>query len=73
MESFRAGQIEKSPDHALVTAAKRGDTYAFEKLVLRHRRRVLAVALRVMKNREDAEDVVQESFHKAFLHLARFH
>jgi RNA polymerase sigma-70 factor (ECF subfamily) len=72
MESFRAGQIEKAPDHALVTAAKRGDTYAFEKLVLRHRRRVLAVALRVMKNREDAEDVVQESFQKAFLHLDRF-
>jgi RNA polymerase sigma-70 factor, ECF subfamily len=72
MESFRAGQIEEAPDHALVTAAKRGDTYAFEKLVLRHRRRVLAVALRIMKNREDAEDVVQESFHKAFLHLGRF-
>ena len=64
--------IENDSDHALVTAAKRGDTYAFEKLMLRHKRRVFAVALRITKNSEDAEDVVQESFHKAFVHLGRF-
>ena len=64
METFRAGDIEKDSDHPLVTAAKRGDTPAFEKLVLRHRRKVFAVALRIIKNREDAEDVVQESFHR---------
>ena len=72
METFRASDIEKDSDHPLVTAAKRGDTHAFEKLVLRHKRKVFAVALRITKNREDAEDVVQESFHKAFLHLGRF-
>jgi RNA polymerase sigma-70 factor, ECF subfamily len=64
--------IEKDPDHALVTAAKRGDTHAFENLMLRHKRKVFAIALRITKNREDAEDVVQESFHKAFLHLGGF-
>ena len=72
METSRATDIEKDPDHALVTAAKRGDTHAFEKLMSRHKRRVLAVALRITKNREDAEDVVQESFHKAFHHLGGF-
>ena len=72
METSLATDIENGPDHALVTAAKRGETRAFEKLMSRHKRRVFAVALRITKNREDAEDVVQESFHKAFLHLAGF-
>jgi RNA polymerase sigma-70 factor (ECF subfamily) len=72
METPLTADIEKDPDHALVTAAKRGDTHAFEKLMLRHKRRVFAIALRITKNREDAEDVVQESFHKAFLYLAGF-
>jgi RNA polymerase sigma-70 factor, ECF subfamily len=72
MDTSLATDIEKDPCHALVTAAKRGDTQAFEKLMSRHKRRVFAVALRITKNREDAEDVVQESFHKAFLHLGSF-
>jgi len=72
MDTSLATDIEKDPYHALVTAAKRGETHAFEKLMSRHKRRVFAVALRITKNREDAEDVVQESFHKAFLHLGSF-
>jgi RNA polymerase sigma-70 factor (ECF subfamily) len=72
METSLVTNIEKDPDHTLVTAAKRGDTHAFENLMLRHKRRVFAIALRITKNREDAEDVVQESFHKAFLHLGGF-
>jgi RNA polymerase sigma-70 factor, ECF subfamily len=62
----------KSSDEALVAATKRGDTLAFEELVLRHKQRVLAVAQRITNNREDAEDVAQESFHKAFVHLDAF-
>jgi len=62
----------KDSDGALVAAAKRGDTQAFEELVLRHKQKVLAVAQRITNNREDAEDVAQESFHKAFLHLDAF-
>src|ERR1700691_1627875 len=72
MDTSLATDIEKDPDHALVTAAKRGDTHAFEKLMSRHQRKVLAIALRITKNWEDAEDVVQESFQKAFFHLVRF-
>ena len=64
--------ISSDSDGALVAAAKHGDTQAFDELVLRHRRRVLAVAQRITNNREDAEDVAQESFHKAFLHLDSF-
>jgi RNA polymerase sigma-70 factor (ECF subfamily) len=72
MEAFRTSDVDKDSDAALVAAAKRGDTPAFEALVFRHERRVLAVALRITKNREDAEDMVQETFHKAFLHLRAF-
>lgn len=59
-------------DEALVAATKGGDEQAFEDLVLRHRQRVLAVAQRITRNPEDAEDVAQESFHKAFLYLHNF-
>jgi RNA polymerase sigma-70 factor, ECF subfamily len=72
MEAFRTNDVEKDSDLALVAAAKSGDTPAFETLVFRHERRVLSVALRITKNREDAEDTVQETFHKAFLHLHSF-
>jgi RNA polymerase sigma-70 factor (ECF subfamily) len=64
--------MDKHPDGALVDAAKHGDTQAFEELFFRHQQRVLGVAQRITNNREDAEDVVQESFHKAFLHLDAF-
>jgi RNA polymerase sigma-70 factor, ECF subfamily len=72
MKTSCATNGSKDSDGALVTAAKHGDTQAFEELVLRHRQRVLAVAQRITNNREDAEDVAQESFHKVFLHLEAF-
>jgi RNA polymerase sigma-70 factor, ECF subfamily len=72
MKTFCEIGINKDSDSALVVATKRGDTQAFEELVLRHKQRVLAVAQRITNNREDAEDVAQESFHKAFLHLDAF-
>ncbi len=72
METFRTTGRQQDSDSALVTAARRGNTQAFEDLVLRHERRVSAVAQRITNNREDAEDVVQETFHKVFLHLDNF-
>lgn len=72
MKTFRPNSTSKISDGAIVAAAKRGDTQAFEELVLRHKQRVLGVALRITNNWEDAEDVAQESFHKAFLHLDAF-
>jgi RNA polymerase sigma-70 factor, ECF subfamily len=72
MKTFHATSTYKDSDEALVAAAKRGDTHAFETLVLRHQQTVLAVAQRITNNREDAEDVAQESLHKAFVHLGDF-
>jgi RNA polymerase sigma-70 factor (ECF subfamily) len=72
MRTSSVTSLSKDSDGALVAAAKCGDTRAFGELVLRHQRRVLVVAQRITNNREDAEDVAQESFHKAFLHLDTF-
>src|SRR5260370_16031294 len=57
---------------ALVAGAKIGDAAAFELLVQRHERKILSLAQRMTRNREDAEDVVQQSFQKAFVHLKNF-
>src|ERR1700752_4811887 len=64
--------IDNQSVGALVAATKHGDTQAFDELVLRHRQKVLAVAQRITNNREDAEDVTQESLTKDFLHLDKF-
>ncbi len=57
---------------ALVAGAKIGDAAAFELLVQRHERKIFSLAQRITRNREDAEDVVQQSFQKAFIHLKNF-
>jgi RNA polymerase sigma-70 factor (ECF subfamily) len=62
---------EKS-DSMLIAAIKNGDSQAFEFLVKRHEARTFSAAFRITRNREDAQDVVQQSFHKAFMHLDRF-
>jgi RNA polymerase sigma factor (sigma-70 family) len=72
MEMFRAIGKGKDSDGGLVAAAKLGDSQSFEELVFRHKQKVLAMAQRITNNREDAEDVAQESFHRAFLHLHDF-
>src|SRR5246127_4280810 len=59
-------------DSTLVAATKNGESQAFEFLVKRHQAKTLSVAFRITRNREDAEDAVQQSFHKAFMHLDRF-
>jgi RNA polymerase sigma-70 factor (ECF subfamily) len=64
-----AGQNEEA---TLVLAAKCGDGHAFEVLLRRYQRRTLAVVRRFTRIQEDAEDIVQQSFHKAFVHLHKF-
>jgi RNA polymerase sigma-70 factor, ECF subfamily len=61
-----------SDDLELVHACKKGDVAAFEKLVKRYDRRLLRISQTVTRNREDAEDAVQEAFLKAFQNLAAF-
>lgn len=59
-------------EEALVVAAKAGDERAFEILVKRHQAKILAVARRYTRIQEDAEDVVQQTFQKAFIYLQKF-
>jgi DNA-directed RNA polymerase specialized sigma24 family protein len=61
-----------SEDHALVVAANRGNALAFETLFERCQPKIFAIALRFTRVREDAEDIVQQTFQKAFVHLHRF-
>ena len=61
-----------SDDMELVHACKKGDVAAFEQLVKRYGRRLLRISQTVTRNREDAEDAVQEAFLKAFQNLAEF-
>jgi RNA polymerase sigma-70 factor (ECF subfamily) len=59
-------------DFAFLLAAKRGDSAAFGVLCEQSANTIFHLALRIMRNREDAEDVVQESYQQAFIHLQSF-
>lgn len=59
-------------DTELVTATLAGDRNAFRAIVERYQGRLFRVALGLIKNPSDAEDIVQESFVKAFLSLGSF-
>ena len=59
-------------DVTLVHASKTGDIAAFEELVKRYDSKLLRIAQHVTHNREDAQDVVQEAFLKAFQKLEQF-
>jgi RNA polymerase sigma-70 factor, ECF subfamily len=67
-----AGRLVPEGDAALVAAAKTGDGGAFELLVRRNEGKIFSLAQRMTRNREDAEDVVQQSFQKAFINLKKF-
>jgi RNA polymerase sigma factor (sigma-70 family) len=56
----------------LVEAAKRGDEDAFARLFHRHSARTYQSLLRILRDREDAQDALQEAFLKAFSHLSTF-
>jgi RNA polymerase sigma-70 factor (ECF subfamily) len=59
-------------DSVLVTEAKAGSYAAFEELVNRYEKKIYRLGLNLTGNPEDAEDVLQEAFLKAFEHLPEF-
>ena len=72
VEAIQSTTVEPSEELALVRAAKSGDIAAFEQLVKRYDRNIFRLAQHITQNREDAEDVVQEAFLKAYQHLKGF-
>ena len=64
--------VNEIREKLLVSAAKAGDAVAFVELSKRHSNKILRRAYRIVKNWQDAEDVLQESLMRAFLHLKDF-
>jgi len=71
-EPTAACLTDAAAEQMLVVAAKNGDEEAMETLFKRHRQKVLRVVMRYAHVREDAEDIVQQSFQKAFVYLHKF-
>jgi RNA polymerase sigma factor (sigma-70 family) len=67
-----ARNFEGWSEGELIAAAKDGHGSAFGALCERHEEMILRVAFRITRNREDAEDAVQDSFMSAFIHLRHF-
>jgi RNA polymerase sigma-70 factor (ECF subfamily) len=67
-----AGSTNEPSDIGLVSLARDGDEAAFEELFNRHRRRVALIASRFFRQREQIEEIVQESFTKAYFALSDF-
>ncbi len=55
-----------------MASAKAGDTAAFEELVNRYERKIFRLTMNITRNREDAEDSMQDAFMKAYSHLGSF-
>jgi len=66
------GEASGAADRALVARASGGDDAAFEELVLKYQDRVYGLALRLTRRPEEAEDVTQEAFIKAYRALGDF-
>lgn len=56
----------------LVAAAKAGDPKAFEELVNRYEKKIFRLTMNITRNKEDAEDAMQDAFMKAYSHLHTF-
>jgi RNA polymerase sigma-70 factor (ECF subfamily) len=64
--------MSSDAEHEIIRRACAGDEDAFRMLMDRHRARAFGIALRITRSREDAEDVVQQAFVRAWHALAQF-
>jgi RNA polymerase sigma-70 factor (ECF subfamily) len=64
--------VTEEDDPTLVERCRAGERNAFERLVVRYQKPVFNVALRMLRNRQDAMDVAQTTFLKAFEHLGDY-
>src|SRR5690348_11440483 len=70
--SAMSSPIEIDDEAAIVAQARLGDAKAFSELLKRYEAKIFRLALHITQNREDAEDVLQETFLKAYEHLDQF-
>jgi RNA polymerase sigma-70 factor (ECF subfamily) len=64
--------MREDPDAALVLASRAGNRQAFEQLLARYERPVYNAAYRILHHREDAADVTQTAFLRAYEHLDQY-
>jgi len=72
LESVAASKPSRVDDFRLIRAAQQGDTSAFEELVRLYDRPVLRLAMHITGSQEDAQDIYQEAFLRAYMNLASF-
>ena len=72
MEEKPEASKNTQEDRELVAAAKTGDNKAFEALLKKYRKSVYYMLLKMIKNPDDAEDLTQEAFAKAFNSIEKF-
>jgi RNA polymerase sigma-70 factor (ECF subfamily) len=65
-------QKTRDADHGLVSLCKKGDVDAFEVLVIKHQKRMLNIAYRMIGNYEEACDIVQDAFVSAYRSMKGF-
>lgn len=65
-------EVPVDDEQELVARARQGDTASFSTLLRRYEGKIFRLAMNITQNREDAEDVLQESFLKAYEHLDQF-
>ena len=65
----QAGLLDEA---TILAQARDGDTAAFGELIRRYEAKIFRLAQHITQNREDAEDVLQETFLKAYEHLDQF-
>ncbi len=71
-QELEARALQRAEDDELIRAAQKGDRSAFDSLVRRYDRSVLRLALHMLGNEQDAQDVHQDAFIKAYRHLSNF-
>ena len=64
--------MTQKEDHYYIEETLQGNNHAYEVLVDRYKSMVFTMAIRIIKNREDAEEIAQDTFLKAFKSLATF-
>jgi RNA polymerase sigma-70 factor, ECF subfamily len=72
MQNQRLRTLVPVEDEDLVVRAQNGDSSAFSELVERHYTSCLRLAVTILRNRDDAEDEVQNAMAKAFEHIGQF-
>lgn len=68
----KAAEYGAIPDHELVTATQQGNDVAFAELIRRHQSSCRKLAISILKDKQDAEDEVQNALWKAFQHIGQF-